>query len=169
MYHVLRANFDGVSSEYVKAPEEAGWAKYEYGCNVTNVKEDEGSKEMVVTYHDRDKKERTVKAERVFAADGPSSTIRSMLLPHVERKYAGYVSLSTSNTNGRSPGEEQFLRVVFQKIVRRHSWRNFRSSSRREFKYIPSKHIPTVDSSVCDTREERVPQARREIDQLDLV
>jgi 2-polyprenyl-6-methoxyphenol hydroxylase-like FAD-dependent oxidoreductase len=90
---VLRANFDGVSSEYVKAPEEAGQAKYEYGCTVTSVKEDENG-EMVVTYNDRNKKERTERTDRVFAADGPSSTIRHILLPRVERTYAGYVSLS---------------------------------------------------------------------------
>jgi len=96
MYYVLRANFDGISSDYVEAPEEAGQAKYDYGCTVISVKEDEGSREMVVTYNDREKKEQTVKVERVFAADGPSSTIRHILLPHVERKYAGYVSLSFS-------------------------------------------------------------------------
>ena len=96
LYYVLRANFDGVSSDYVKAPEAAGQAKYEYGCSVTSVKEDEDGREMVVTYNDRDKKERTERTDRVFAADGPSSTIRSILLPHVQRTYAGYVSLSFS-------------------------------------------------------------------------
>jgi len=60
----------------------------------SSVKEDENGKEMVVTYNDRDKKERTERTDRVFAADGPSSTIRHILLPHVERTYAGYVSLS---------------------------------------------------------------------------
>jgi 2-polyprenyl-6-methoxyphenol hydroxylase-like FAD-dependent oxidoreductase len=88
---VLRANFDGVSSEYVQPVEEAGSAKYEYGCNVTAVHCDQNNKEVLVTYQDRNKKEQTAHTARVFAADGPSSTIRGFLMSDVKRKYAGYV------------------------------------------------------------------------------
>lgn len=91
IYHVLRANFDGVSSEYVDAPEDAGQAKYEYGFNVTGIKYDEKNEEVVVSFTDRDKNERNERTDRVFAADGPSSTIRGLLLPSVKREYAGYV------------------------------------------------------------------------------
>jgi 2-polyprenyl-6-methoxyphenol hydroxylase-like FAD-dependent oxidoreductase len=91
IYHVLRANFDGVSSDYVDAPEDAGQAKYEYGFNVTGVKYDERSEEVVVSFTDRDKNERNERTDRVFAADGPSSTIRGLLVPSVKREYAGYV------------------------------------------------------------------------------
>ena len=91
LYHVLRANFDGVSSDYVRAPEDTGEARYEYGCTVTAIKEDENSAEMIVTYQDREKHERIAKTSRVFAADGPSSTIRQLLLPQIRRNYAGYV------------------------------------------------------------------------------
>lgn len=91
LYHVLRANFDGVSSDYVQAPEDPGEVKYEYGCTVTGVKEVENSPEILVTYQDRERNERTARASRVFAADGPSSTIRRILLPQIQRTYAGYV------------------------------------------------------------------------------
>jgi 2-polyprenyl-6-methoxyphenol hydroxylase-like FAD-dependent oxidoreductase len=88
----LRANFDGVSSEYVQASEEAGSAKYEYGYNVTSVKYDENSKEVVVSFQDRDKMEKTARTSRVFAADGPSSMIRGLMMPDIKRQYAGYVA-----------------------------------------------------------------------------
>ena len=64
---------------------------YEYGCTVTGIKEDKNSPEMIVTYQDREKIEQTARASRVFAADGTSSTIRRILLPQIQRSYAGYV------------------------------------------------------------------------------
>lgn len=89
---MLRANFDGVSSSYVQAPkDDDGETTYEYGCTVTGINQDENSDEMIVTYQDRHKMERKARAHRIFAADGPSSTIRQSLLPNVKRKYAGYV------------------------------------------------------------------------------
>jgi hypothetical protein len=89
IYHVLRANFDGTSSDYLKSAEDKGSASYEYGCNVTGIKvDDEG---VTVEYTDRDKNNRTQKSDRLFAADGPSSTIRGILLPDTKRTYAGYV------------------------------------------------------------------------------
>jgi len=97
LYHVLRANFDGVSSNYVKSAEDAGLAKYEYGCNVTNVSVEDN--QPVVTYIDRDKKERKEKPDLIFAADGPSSSVRGMLLPNTKRTYAGYVGSLRMKTN----------------------------------------------------------------------
>jgi flavin-dependent dehydrogenase len=90
IYHVLRANFDGTSSDYLKSAEDKGSASYEYGCNVTGIKVDDGG--VTVEYTDRDKRNRTQKSDRVFAADGPSSTIRGILLPDTKRTYAGYVT-----------------------------------------------------------------------------
>ena len=81
-----------MSSEYVQASEEAGSAKYEYGYNVTSVKYDENSKEVVVSFQDRDKMEKTARTSRVFAADGPSSMIRGLMMPDIKRKYVGYVA-----------------------------------------------------------------------------
>lgn len=93
LYNVLRANFDGVSSSYVQAPDnDPGEASYEYGCSVTGIDKDVNSEEMIVTYQDRDKRERKARTDRVFAADGPSSTIRQLLLPDIKRTYTGYVS-----------------------------------------------------------------------------
>ena len=93
IYHALRANFDGTSSDYLLSAEDRGSARYEYGCTVTGIKVDDNAEEGTVTveYTDRDKQTRTLKSERVFAADGPSSTIRGILLPDVKRTYAGYV------------------------------------------------------------------------------
>jgi 2-polyprenyl-6-methoxyphenol hydroxylase-like FAD-dependent oxidoreductase len=92
LYHVLRANFDGVSSSYAQSPkDDDGETTYEYGCAVTGLNQDEDSDEMIVTYQDRDKREQKARTHRVFAADGPSSHIRQSLLPDVKRKYAGYV------------------------------------------------------------------------------
>lgn len=97
LYYVLRANFDGVSSDYVKSAEDAGSAKYEYGCNVTKVSLEDN--QTVVTYTDRDKKERKERPDLVFAADGPSSSIRGMLSPNTKRTYAGYVESLRMKTN----------------------------------------------------------------------
>ena len=104
IYHVLRANFDGTSSDYLSSAEDKGSATYEYGCNVSNIHindDDEGGGGgggVTVKYTDRDKKERTRTSDRVFAADGPSSTIRGILLPDIKRTYAGYVTPRTHDT-----------------------------------------------------------------------
>jgi len=45
-----------------------------------------------VEYEGEEGKTEKEKADMVLAADGPSSTIRKLLLPQVERKYAGYVA-----------------------------------------------------------------------------
>jgi 2-polyprenyl-6-methoxyphenol hydroxylase-like FAD-dependent oxidoreductase len=90
MYYVLRANFDNVTSAYVLSAEDPGDVKYEYGCTVTGIEEE--GEQMVVTYDStRESGPQKISAPRVFAADGPSSTIRRLLLPNVERTYAGYV------------------------------------------------------------------------------
>jgi len=92
LYHVLRANFDGVESKYVTPPkDDEGDVKYEYGTAVNGIELDEETGEMVVSYKDRNKQECEARAARVFAADGPSSAIRQILLPEDKRIYAGYV------------------------------------------------------------------------------
>ena len=92
IYFVLRANFDAISSDYLSSAEDAGSAKYEYGCNVTGFKVDDQG--VTVQYTDRDKKQCTMKGDRLIGADGPSSTIRGILVPDVKRSYAGYVLYS---------------------------------------------------------------------------
>ena len=90
MYYVLRANFDNVTSAYVQSADDPGDVKYEHGCTVTGIEEQ--GEQMVVTYDSiRESGPQKLSAPRIFAADGPSSTIRKLLLPGVERTYAGYV------------------------------------------------------------------------------
>lgn len=97
-YYLLRANYDRVDSDYLKGyalPEirpSDGKVKYCSGCNVTGI-EDEGHKVRI--YYRRlhangEEVEEEITADLLIAADGPSSTIRSIVEPGVERKYAGY-------------------------------------------------------------------------------
>lgn len=98
VYYLLRANYDRVDSDYLydaKLPEERpsdGQISYCYGCTVTDVV-DEGSKVRIKfkkALEDGSEAEEAVLADLVIAADGPSSTIRRLFEPSIERKYAGY-------------------------------------------------------------------------------
>jgi 2-polyprenyl-6-methoxyphenol hydroxylase-like FAD-dependent oxidoreductase len=93
-YYMLRANFDGVESEYCKVPMPAeghGEVRHLHGHKVTGVSEN--GERVLVEYTTNDDKEGSLEADFVIAADGPSSTIRSILQPDVKRTYAGYVAL----------------------------------------------------------------------------
>ncbi|KAF2191581.1 FAD/NAD(P)-binding domain-containing protein [Zopfia rhizophila CBS 207.26] len=94
VYYILRANFDGVESAYCRVPEKRdgdGDVRHWHGCRVTGVKH---KRERVeVLYTTKGGKEESLVADLVVGADGPSSTIRSVLQPDVERTYAGYVAL----------------------------------------------------------------------------
>lgn len=98
-YYLLRANYDRVDSAYLeggKLPEirpSDGKVTYRYGCTVTDIA-DEGDRVRVTLkrkLEDGSEVEESLTTKLLVAADGPSSTIRSMLEPSVERKYAGYV------------------------------------------------------------------------------
>lgn len=98
VYYLLRANYDRVESDYLrdaKLPEERptdGEISYQYGCTVIDLI-DEGSEVRVKfkkALHDGSEAEEDMVADIVIAADGPSSTIRRLLEPQIERKYAGY-------------------------------------------------------------------------------
>lgn len=96
-YHVLRANVDGLRSEYCDVPNtDDGIAavKHMHGHRVTGLWEqvEKGGK-LVVEFETSDRQRGSVEADLVIGADGPSSTIRSIFSPGVERKYAGYVAL----------------------------------------------------------------------------
>ena len=97
LYHVLRAGFDGVKSEYVDVPEKKdgdGEGVYEYGCTVTCL--NEVKKGVEVEYEKRTEngnaEPQKQTADMLIGCDGGSSTIRKILLPNVERRYAGYVA-----------------------------------------------------------------------------
>lgn len=118
-YYLLRANYDRVESEYLddggklpKVRESDGKVDYRYGCTVTDII-DEGDFVRVKfkrVGEDGVEFEDEVQSKLVVAADGelvlprmismmkltttgPSSTVRKILEPQVERTYAGYVSI----------------------------------------------------------------------------
>ncbi|KAH6380646.1 hypothetical protein HBI14_241080 [Parastagonospora nodorum] len=72
-YHIFRANVDGVKSDHrpSRKRREIIIAQFEIGNS------EKGETE----------------ADLLIAADGPSSTIRSLLAPNNQRTYAGYVAL----------------------------------------------------------------------------
>ena len=94
LYHILRANFDRVHSEYVKdsIPEETeGSSVYDYDRQVTDIdftETDALSVKAKTSHGDTT----SFSADLVIAADGPSSTIRRFVDSDVQRKYAGYVA-----------------------------------------------------------------------------
>jgi 2-polyprenyl-6-methoxyphenol hydroxylase-like FAD-dependent oxidoreductase len=103
LYHLLRANFDGVKSEYAEVPDPEdgeGVVAYEYGCTVTDIKAPDPtpnsdldcSEPVKITVQHHSGETSTTDADLVIAADGPSSTIRAKYIPEVERTYAGYVA-----------------------------------------------------------------------------
>ncbi|SLM39675.1 Monooxygenase, FAD-binding [Lasallia pustulata] len=95
LYYRLRANFDGLLSEYCpELPKEAGSGEgkaiYSPGKNVTDVKYADG---MVTVYFDNHEGgSGSLHADLVLAADGPASKIRQILEPDLQRTYAGYVA-----------------------------------------------------------------------------
>jgi len=95
LYNILRANFDGtVEGEYCQVPETEegdGEGYYLYGHKVTAIT-DAGEEGVEVEFNDKDDKYGSLTVDLVFGADGPSSTVRKILLPEVERTYAGYVA-----------------------------------------------------------------------------
>lgn len=94
LYHVLRANFDGVDTEYVKAPasqDNEGTAVYSYGHQVDTI--DTGTADGKPLIHTTTADgPATFTADLLVGADGPSSTVRKLLDPAVKRTYAGYVA-----------------------------------------------------------------------------
>lgn len=98
LYNVLRANFDGnTGSAPCTSPPKAptdGQASYEYGSTVTNIARCPNDR-VSITYTTASGTQH-LEADILIAADGPSSTIRSLpalaLSPAPERTYAGYVA-----------------------------------------------------------------------------
>ena len=107
LYYLGRANFDRVKSDYLPGGEAAerslteGTPRYEYGRTVKCAKE-VGSKVEIVFEDVRPPAEEgslhnnvqtTMQADLLIAADGPSSSLRRLLLPSAShRTYAGYVA-----------------------------------------------------------------------------
>jgi len=102
LYHLLRANFDGVESEYAKVPveeDDGTTTSYEYGCTVTDIvvpparsQSLDFSQSIKLEIKHASGSTTSTTADLVIAADGPSSAIRSLYFPNVMREYVGYVA-----------------------------------------------------------------------------
>ena len=93
-YYLLRANYDGVKSDYCEVPpsrESDGKTEYRYDSKVVDVKN--LGDQVQIRFQKHDGKEEILTADLVIGADGPSSTIRKLLCPGVERTFAGYCAL----------------------------------------------------------------------------
>lgn len=94
LYYRLRANYDGLQSDYVREPppnrKGDGKVTYENGCTVTNLRYGDGV--VTLDFERSIGGGGTLHADLVIAADGPGSNIRRMLFPNVERKYVGYAA-----------------------------------------------------------------------------
>lgn len=95
LYYRLRANFDGLKSEFCPEPPEAtdadGDAVYDLGKRVTNVSYAENR--VTVEFDDLvNGGGGSVRADVVVVADGANSTIRQKLLPGLKHEYSGYVA-----------------------------------------------------------------------------
>ncbi|KAH6644566.1 monooxygenase [Boeremia exigua] len=94
LYHLLRANFDGVESEYAQVPEpqpHEGTSTYDYGHQVTGIDFSDATS-LSITARTSTGDDVTFNADMLIGADGPSSSVRKYIDPKVQRKYAGYVA-----------------------------------------------------------------------------
>ncbi|KAK5651364.1 hypothetical protein OQA88_12597 [Cercophora sp. LCS_1] len=96
-YYLMRANYDGIASPYcpeVPTPEpHPGKAVHLHDRTVTSVTS-HGNGVLVSWKSTSNPAETgTLTADRLVGADGPSSFIRSLFAPGLERTYAGYCAL----------------------------------------------------------------------------
>lgn len=94
LYYLLRFGFDGLRSSYCADVESdvqgVGSASYDYGQTVTNLRRTAGG--VMVEHVNRDGVQESTEADLVIGADGASSYVQHLLLPEVQRTYAGYVA-----------------------------------------------------------------------------
>ena len=127
-YYLLRANYDRVDSPYLeggKLPEvrdSDGSTTYVPGAKVTGI-EDQGA-HVLVSYTQKHTgtgtdEPLTIQADLLIAADGPSSTIRGILEPEVQRTYAGYCVIR--GTVPELEASEQALEVFRERFCFFHA------------------------------------------------
>lgn len=95
LYYRLRANFDGLKSEFCPEPPEAtdveGDAIYDLGKKATNVSY--ADNRITVEFDDLvDGGGGFAHADVVVVADGANSAIRQRLLPGLKHEYSGYIA-----------------------------------------------------------------------------
>lgn len=127
IYHRLRANFDGLASEFCENPpkvkeEGNGEVIFDTGKVVTGV-ELAGEKVKVV-YDDVSGEKKTdlsVLADFVIIANGANSSLRGKLFPALTRDYAGYVAF-----RGTVPESEvsEETKKVFDPRLTYYSYKN---------------------------------------------
>lgn len=97
LFHRLRALFDGQESAFYPCPPRTlasdGLATYKVNQKVVGIRHaDTGSHQIEITVEDRvSKRLHQIEADFLVGADGPSSVLRSMYMPEVERQYVGYI------------------------------------------------------------------------------
>ncbi|MCJ1396219.1 hypothetical protein MMC18_009108 [Xylographa bjoerkii] len=94
LYYRLRANFDGLRSQYcLEIPERGdsgnGKAVFDTGKTVTDIAYSD--KLVTVHFDNADGSSGSIHADLVIGADGARSTVRQILEPSAQLKYAGYV------------------------------------------------------------------------------
>lgn len=100
LYYRLRANFDGLKSEYCpkslpeREGEAPGEAIYDMGKQVTNVSYADGIVIIEWESNGETKQRGALNADLVIAADGMNSVVKRSMLPQCSAapKYAGYVA-----------------------------------------------------------------------------
>jgi 2-polyprenyl-6-methoxyphenol hydroxylase-like FAD-dependent oxidoreductase len=115
-YYLLRANFDSVESRYCHVPEKRqgdGVARYEYDHIVTGLEEGEEGRARV-SFRKHDGTKGIIMGDLVIAADGPSSTVRSIFHPEVKRELVGYCALrGTVPEDEASPSAKEAFQERF--------------------------------------------------------
>ena len=113
LYYRLRANYDGLQSDYVPEPPNRekgdGKATYENGCTVTNLKHGDGVVTLDFERSIDGGGGGTLHADLVIVADGPGSGIRRMIYPNAERKYVGYAAWRGTILESDVSGEAKAL------------------------------------------------------------
>ncbi|KAH7039027.1 monooxygenase [Macrophomina phaseolina] len=105
LYHLLRANFDGIETSYTHSPPRHstdGPVEYRYGRKVTSIADLGANNGVRITSEDTTTtttenqftNSETTTADILIAADGASSTTRTLLHPSSppRRTYAGYIA-----------------------------------------------------------------------------
>jgi 2-polyprenyl-6-methoxyphenol hydroxylase-like FAD-dependent oxidoreductase len=88
IYYRLRANFDGLRSDYCEPPPPCpgdGKTMYLDGCTVTNLVHRDSL--VAVQYQKAKGQPENISFGLLIAADGSNSTIRQLLLPDIRREY----------------------------------------------------------------------------------
>lgn len=96
VYHILRANYDGTSSPYcdVPPPDPAhGTGIHHHDRTVTAIEEHGTGLRVFWKSTSNPSTTGSLTADRLIGADGPSSTVRSLFVPGLQRTYTGYCAL----------------------------------------------------------------------------